>query len=81
MEDETSDYTDMMLLEAAIFVRHHEAVEFLLRRFAHGGLHMIGKYGIFTCPSRHLGTAAAFLGRPDETRTYYEEAMDIWPPA
>ncbi len=30
-----------------------------------------------TCPSRHLGAAAAFLGRPEEARAYYEEAMDM----
>jgi hypothetical protein len=31
-----------------------------------------------TRPSRHLGAAAAFLGRPEEARrAYYEEAMDM----
>ena len=29
------------------------------------------------CPSRHLGAAAALLGRPEEARAYYEEAMDM----
>jgi len=30
-----------------------------------------------TCPSRHLGAAAAFLGRPEEARAYYQEALDM----
>jgi class 3 adenylate cyclase/tetratricopeptide (TPR) repeat protein len=72
-EDETSSNLDMGSLEAAILVGHREAAEFLLRRFAHSGLHTTG----LTCPSRHLGAAAAFLGRPQEARAYYEEAMDM----
>jgi hypothetical protein len=27
--------------------------------------------------ARHLGAAAAFLGKPDEARAYYQEAMDM----
>jgi tetratricopeptide (TPR) repeat protein len=29
------------------------------------------------CPSRHLGAAAVLLGRPEEARAYYEEALDM----
>ena len=76
-EDETSAYLDMGSLQAAILVGHREAAEFLVRRFAHSGLHTTDLMGDLTCPSRHLGAAAAFLGRPEEARAYYEEAMDM----
>ena len=76
-EDETFGSEDMLSLQAAILVAHREAAEFLLRRCAHSGLHMLGLYGGLTCPSRHLGAAAAFLGRPEEARAYYQEAMDM----
>ena len=29
-----------------------------------------------TCPARHLGAAAALLGRPDEAMAYYQRALD-----
>jgi ATP/maltotriose-dependent transcriptional regulator MalT len=67
----------MLSLRAAILVAHREAAEFLLRRFAHSGLYMTDYVGDLTCLSRHLGAAAAFLGRPEEARAYYQEAMDM----
>jgi class 3 adenylate cyclase/tetratricopeptide (TPR) repeat protein len=79
-EDETGASSDMQSLQAAILVGHREAAEFLVRRCAHSRLHttnpIVGMAGL-TCPSRHLGAAAAFLGRPEEARTYYEEALDM----
>jgi class 3 adenylate cyclase len=74
-EDETPSSQDMESLQAAILVGHREAADFLVRRFTHSGLHTIDPP--LTCPSRHLGAAAAFLGRPEEARAYYEEAMDM----
>jgi tetratricopeptide (TPR) repeat protein len=65
----------MFSLLAAILVGHREAAEFLVRRFAHSGLHTTG--ALLECPSRYLGAAVAFLGRPEEARAYYEEAMDM----
>jgi tetratricopeptide (TPR) repeat protein len=79
-EDETAASLDLPSLQAAILVGHREAAEFLVRRFAHSGLHTTNPLtgiGEFTCPSRHLGAAAALLGRPEEARAYYEEAMDM----
>jgi hypothetical protein len=68
----------MWSLQAAILVGHREAAEFLVRRFGHSGLHTTSPVsGELTCPSRHLGAAAAFLGRPEEARAYHEEAMDM----
>jgi tetratricopeptide (TPR) repeat protein len=74
-EDETLGTDDMFSLLAAILVGHREAAEFLVRRFAHSGLHTTG--ALLECPSRYLGAAVAFLGRPEEARAYYEEAMDM----
>ena len=31
--------------------------------------------GLPICPARHLGSAAAFLGRPEEAHTHYQEAL------
>jgi len=30
-----------------------------------------------TCTRRHLGAAAALLGRPEEARKYYQEALKV----
>ena len=76
-EDETPAHRDMQSLHAAILVGHRGAAELLLRRYAHSGLHMTNVQGHLTCPSRHIGAAAAFLGRPDEARAYYAKAMDL----
>jgi tetratricopeptide (TPR) repeat protein len=77
-EDETPVSRDMQALQATIFVGHRQAAVFFLRRFAaHSGLHTTDLLGDLTCPSRHLGAAAAFLGRSEEARVYYEEAMDM----
>ena len=77
-EDETAASFDMGSLQAAILVGHREAAAFLVRRFAHSGLHTTDPMlGDLTCPSRHLGAAAVFFGRPEEARAYYEEAMDM----
>jgi class 3 adenylate cyclase/tetratricopeptide (TPR) repeat protein len=76
-EDETFGSEDLLSLQAAILVAHREAAEFLVSRFAHSGLHMTNMMGDLTCLSRLLGTAAAFLGRPEEARASYEEAMDM----
>ncbi len=76
-EDETAASINMWELQAAILVGHRVAAEFLLRRCAHSGLHTTDLMGDLTCPSRHLGAAAVFLGRPEEARVYYDEAMDM----
>ena len=75
IEDETPCFGDMSSLQAAVIVGHREAAEFLVRRCAHSGLHTADP--VLTCPSRHLGAAVALLGRPEEARAYYEEAMDM----
>jgi class 3 adenylate cyclase/tetratricopeptide (TPR) repeat protein len=77
-EDETAASVDMLILQTAILVGHREAAEFLVGRYANSGLHATADLlCVVTCPARHLGAAAAFLGRPDEARTYYAQALDV----
>ena len=73
-EDETVLCLDITSLEAAVLAGHHQAAELLLHRLA--GSRIITSGLVFTtCAGRHLGAAAAFLGRPDEARKYYQEAI------
>ncbi|UCG83555.1 MAG: hypothetical protein JSW38_01685, partial [Dehalococcoidia bacterium] len=75
-KDETWAYDDIMLLEAAVIVGHHQAAELLLGRFAGSNVHTTSIFYV-TCPARHLGGAAALLGRPEEARRYYKEAIKV----
>jgi len=50
--------------------------ELLLRRFAGSNLRTTGLV-FTTCIGRHLGAAAALLGRPEEARTHYQEALKV----
>jgi tetratricopeptide (TPR) repeat protein len=75
-EDETSAREDIMYLEAAVLVKHRQAAELLLGRFA-GDFPPLVSYIALTCTARHLGAAAALLGRPDEARKYYQEALKV----
>jgi tetratricopeptide (TPR) repeat protein len=74
--DETPAYVDMLLLQAALRVKQRPAVELLMRRFADCDMRTTG--GFFpTCIARHLGAAAAFLGRHEEARTYFDQALKV----
>ena len=67
---------DALLLEAAVLVRHHEAAEMPLRRLAAST--MRATWNTFTmCIARHLGAATSLLGRPDEARDYYRDALKV----
>jgi tetratricopeptide (TPR) repeat protein len=74
-EDETMVWFDITSLEAAVLAGHHPAAELLLRRLA--GSSITSGTVLTTCAGRHLGAAAAFLGRPDEARKYYQEAIRV----
>jgi tetratricopeptide (TPR) repeat protein len=67
---------DIAFLEAAVLVGHKKAAELLLRRFADSGLRTTGFYGAM-CVDRLLGAASALLGRYDEARKYYQEALKV----
>jgi len=73
-EDETLSYLDVTALQAAVLAEHRQAAELLLRRLSAGSAVTSGVL-LSTCTSRHLGGAAAFLGRLDEARKYYQEAI------
>jgi tetratricopeptide (TPR) repeat protein len=75
-EDETSAADDILYLEAAVLIGHRKAVELLLSRFANSYSPLLCRFAL-TCTARHLGAAAALLGRPDEARKYYQEALKV----
>jgi tetratricopeptide (TPR) repeat protein len=73
-EDETFGFTDIMSLEAALLAGHRRAVELLLCRLSGSSCITGGQWHV-TCISRHLGAAAALLGRSEEARKYYQKAI------
>ncbi len=75
-EDETATVSDIVHLESAVLVGHRKAAELLLRRLAGSNVHIT--HPLYkTCPARHLGAAAALLGRPEEAHKYYKEAIKV----
>jgi len=74
-DDETMEGVDAMLLEAAVLVGHHEAAEMLLKRLA--GSSMRSELNHPSCIGRHLGAAAVMLGRPEDGRKYYGDALKV----
>jgi tetratricopeptide (TPR) repeat protein len=75
-EDETFGWLDITLLEAAVLAGHRQAAELLLRRLAGSNSQTNGLW-LTTCKSRHLGGAAALLGRYEDARKYYQEAIKV----
>ncbi len=73
-EDETQMSQDIVALEAAVLTGHRQTAELLLRRLAGSSGHTSGIW-LPMCAGRHLGAAAALLGRHDEARRYYQEAI------
>jgi tetratricopeptide (TPR) repeat protein len=73
-EDETMVWLDITTLEAAVLAGHRQAAELLLHRLA-GSNSTTSGFFLTTCTSRHLGAAAALLGRHDEARKRYQEAV------
>ena len=60
-EDETYAWHDVLRLEAAVLVDHHQAANLLLKRFEGTGLHTPG-FPYPTCLDRHLGGAGGSAG-------------------
>jgi tetratricopeptide (TPR) repeat protein len=75
-DDETPGFLDVMLLQGAVRIGHRPAAQLLLGRFAGSSMH-IGGISVLTCIPRHMGAAAALLGRQDEARKYYDEAIKV----
>jgi tetratricopeptide (TPR) repeat protein len=75
-EDEFSGHLDSLSIASAVLVGNHKVAELLLDRFAGLNVATTGRFSP-TCIARHLGAAAALLGRYDEARKYYQEAIRI----
>jgi tetratricopeptide (TPR) repeat protein len=76
IKDETNSAYDILYLEAAVLVGHRRAAELLVNRFKVPSLCTTGIY-FPTCVARHMGGATALLGKYDEARNYYNEAIKV----
>ena len=68
--------SDTIFLESAVLAGHRQAADLLVRRQADSSRRTSGLW-LTTCTGRHLGAAAAFLGKPDEARKHYAEAIKV----
>jgi tetratricopeptide (TPR) repeat protein len=76
VKDETVAFFDIAALQAAVLAGHRKAAELLLHRLAGSSCVTSGLW-LTTCTSRHLGGAAALLGRYDEACEHYQEAIKV----
>jgi tetratricopeptide (TPR) repeat protein len=67
---------DLAFLEAATLSGHKQAAEMLLDKYAHTKIR-IAYYLEPTCVPQLLGAAAALLGKHEEARNYYQQAIQI----
>jgi len=74
-QDETAVWFDITCLEAAVLGAHRQAAELLLYQ-RRGSSTIMSGLNQATCVGRHLGAAAALLNKPDEARSYYQEAVE-----
>jgi tetratricopeptide (TPR) repeat protein len=75
-DDATMTWMDTFYLEASVLAGHRQAAELLRKRLDVPGLCTNGT-DVPTCIARHLGGAAALLGRHDEARQHYGEAIRV----
>jgi hypothetical protein len=66
----------VLLLETAVLAQHTRAAEVLLNLLAGAVFKTTGVYNP-TCVARHLGGAATLLGRHQEARRHYREAIKV----
>jgi len=76
LEDETGAGDDILFLEASVLVGNRKAAELILNRLKGTEVYTPG-FMQPTCATRHMGGAAALLGRYDEARNYYQEAIKV----
>ena len=74
--DETPATFLATLLEASVLVRDPQAAELLAHRLAEIS-HYAADGSYLTCVARHLGGAAALVGKPDEARDLYQKAVEL----
>jgi hypothetical protein len=66
----------LLLLETAVLAKHAQAAEILLGLLV-GSVYKTTDLHNPTCVARHLGAAAALLGRYEEARKHYNEAFKV----
>jgi tetratricopeptide (TPR) repeat protein len=66
----------LLLLEMAVLTKHARATEVLLDLLA-GVVYKTTGFSNPTCVARHLGGAAGLLGRYEEARKHYQEAIKV----
>jgi tetratricopeptide (TPR) repeat protein len=66
----------VLLLETAVLAKHTRAAEVLLKLLV-GAVYKTTGVANPTCVARHLGGAAALLGRHEEARKHYREAIKV----
>ena len=78
-EDESSWSILLNLLEVAILGGDLATVRALARRVAPlaDRLHVVGTFALGGSVGRLLGEASALLGKPDEARAYYGQALEV----
>jgi tetratricopeptide (TPR) repeat protein len=76
LEDETGAGDDILFLEASVLVGHHKAAELLMNRLKDSEVCTPGCMQP-TCATRHLGGAATLLGKYEEARKFYQEAIKV----
>jgi tetratricopeptide (TPR) repeat protein len=74
--DEAAGATDILYLEASTIVGHIKAAKLLYDRLKGTEICTAGSLSP-TCLQRHLGNAAALLGRYDESLQHYQEAIRV----
>jgi tetratricopeptide (TPR) repeat protein len=66
----------LLLLETAVLAKHTRAAEILLNLLV-GTVYKTTGFSNPTCLARHLGAASALLGRYEEARKHYNEAIKV----
>ena len=75
--DQTTVSVLIALLDAAVLVGHHQVAEATSSRLALvSNMIWVGSPQAF-CIARSLGDAAAFLGKPELARDYYQQAIEV----
>jgi tetratricopeptide (TPR) repeat protein len=73
-DDMTPSGFDNLILAAAVLVGHHRSAELLLKRLANCSRYILSN----SCTARNLGgVAASLLGKYNEARKYYQEAIKV----
>ena len=75
-KDETRLSVDALNLEASVLLGHRQAAQLLFKRLVGLGSYTSGIY-FPTSIGRHLGGAAALLGRNEDARDYYNQAIKV----